>query len=122
MSVPALAVCRAGSLDGPPPGLPAGISARSGNGMTGNGGPCVDTRRRVRACLLGRRVPNEYVRLTPAEKTSLSGRGPGCIDVSASAAVEDAEDQRHAVTYLSDGGDGAAALHGARRSPQRPFG
>src|SRR5262252_5739242 len=44
--------------------------------------------------------------------------GPGCIDVSASAAVEDAEDQRHAVTYLSDEGDGAAALHGARRSPR----
>src|SRR5262249_38967982 len=55
----ALAVCGVDSLDGPPPGLPAGISAWSGNGMTGNGGPCVDTRRRVRACLLGRRVPSE---------------------------------------------------------------
>src|SRR5215468_11877421 len=56
----ALAVCGVDSLDGPPPGLAAGISAWSGNGMTGNGGPCVDNRRRVWACLLGRRVPNEY--------------------------------------------------------------
>jgi hypothetical protein len=52
----------------------------------------------------------------------LSGRDPGCIDVSASAAVEAAEDQRHAVTYPSDEGDGAAALHGVRRSRRRPFG
>ena len=55
----ALAVCGVDSLHGPPPGLPAGISAWSGNGMTGSRGTCVDTRRRVRACLLGRRVPNE---------------------------------------------------------------
>jgi hypothetical protein len=54
-----LAVRGVDSLDGPLPGLPAGISAWSGNGMTGNGGPCVDTRGRVRACLLRRRVPNE---------------------------------------------------------------
>jgi len=54
-----LAVRGVDSFDGPLPGLPAGISAWSGNGMTGNGGPCVDTRGRVRACLLRRRVPNE---------------------------------------------------------------
>ena len=44
------------------------------------------------------------------------------IDVSASAAVEPAGDQRHAVTDPSDEGDGAAALHGARQSRRRPFG
>jgi hypothetical protein len=60
--------------------------------------------------------------LTPAEKTSLSGRDPGCIDVGASAAVEAAGDQRRAVTDPSDEGGGAAALHGARGSRRRPFG
>jgi len=38
------------------------------------------------------------------------------------AAVEAAGDQRQAVTYPSDEGDGAAALHGARRARRRPFG
>jgi hypothetical protein len=38
--------------------LSGGLLDGSGNGMTGNGGACVDTCRRVRACLLGRRVPD----------------------------------------------------------------
>jgi hypothetical protein len=152
----ALAACGIDSLDGPPPGLPDGISAWSGNELTENGGPCVDTRRRVRACLLGRRVPNESstadgrdgqeARLAngpvhgeqpPVERHArrgtgrqyrgifvriLSRRDPGCIDVSASAAVEAAGDQRRAVTYPSGEGDGAAALHGAPRSRRQPFG
>jgi hypothetical protein len=56
--------------------------------------------------------------------TGLHGmpRDPGCIDVSASAAVEAAGDRRHAVTCRSDEGDGAAALDGARRSRRRPSG
>ena len=72
----ALAVCGVDTLDDPPPGLPAGISAWSGNGMTGNGGPCVDTRRRVRACLLGRRIPNES-----STADGRDGQSLGCVRV-----------------------------------------
>ena len=61
-------------------------------------------------------------RTASTNESSPSGRDPGCVDVSAPAAVEAAEDQRHAVTYPSGEGDGAAALHGVRRSRRRPFG
>lgn len=115
--------CGVDSLDGPPPGLPAGISAWSGNGMTGNGGPCVDTRRRVRACLLGRRVPNE--------SSTADGRdGQGALLANGPVHGEQPPVERHArrgtgrqyresLSTYCPGGTRAASTS-VRRRPWKP--